>query len=52
MLPVHHLMNAILAESVSTLGDIRVIECLKADHTLCVLAYYFVHTDPNRFIES
>ncbi len=52
MLPVHNLVYAVFAESVSTLCYVGVIECLEADNTLCILTNYFVYTDPNRFVKS
>ena len=51
MLPIHDLEDAIFTESMSTLGNIGVIERLEADDTFSVLAYDPVYTDSNGFVK-
>lgn len=43
MLSIHNLKDAIFAKCVAAFGDVRVIESLKADDTLCELADDILH---------
>ena len=50
VLPVDDFMDAHLAEGVPTFGDVRVIESLEADDTLCELADDVIDTDLYLFV--
>ena len=52
MLPIDHLRDAVLAEGVSTLRDVRLVEGLEADYTLGELAHDLVHADLDCLIVS
>ena len=48
MLPVHHLKDAVLAERVPALRNVRIIECLEAYDALGKLSHNVVNVDFDR----